>query len=170
MDDARAIAGTYADLKFIRTRSVAQIVVEIPIEQADAFVAMFGPPIPSREIPVALARLNPPVGKLEDEPPNATAVPPKKEKKRFSDLPASQQAALRCSDPSFREYLGVLGHSVVTEKDAAGAVRFICGVQSRGEFNPNNLMHDPVSLERWQTLERRYQDYIANRNYSESVR
>ena len=34
MTDAIAITGTYADFKLIKTRSAAQIVVEIPIEGA----------------------------------------------------------------------------------------------------------------------------------------
>lgn len=164
MADARAIAGTYADLKFIRTRSVAQIVVEIPIEEAGRFVAMFGTPTPSGEIPVALARLNESVGRLEDEPPNA--VMPKKDKRRFAEKSAAEQSGIRCADESFREYLGVLGYAVVTEEDAARCVRYLCGVPSRANINEENV----VALERWQTLEKRYQDWLADRQYKDSVR
>ncbi len=53
-----AFSGSYCDLKFIKSRSVAQVVVEIPIEQAAAFIAAFGAPEPSKECPVAIARLD----------------------------------------------------------------------------------------------------------------
>jgi hypothetical protein len=54
-----AFQGSYADLKFIKSRSVAQVVVELPIEEAAAFVAAFGAPVPGSECPVALARIHP---------------------------------------------------------------------------------------------------------------
>src|SRR6185312_4925497 len=54
------IDGSYADFKLIKTRSVAQICVEIPIEEAERFIGMFGIPKPGIEIPVAVARLQVP--------------------------------------------------------------------------------------------------------------
>ncbi len=53
-----AFTGSYADLKFIKSRSVMQVIVELPIEQADAFLAAFKAPQPGAERPVALALLN----------------------------------------------------------------------------------------------------------------
>ncbi len=50
---AAAFQGSYCDMKFIKSRSVAQVVIEIPIEQAAAFVAAFGAPDPAKECPVA---------------------------------------------------------------------------------------------------------------------
>ena len=53
------IAGTFADFKLIKGRKVAQIVVEIPIEQADAIVAALGGlPNPAVERWVAMAPVN----------------------------------------------------------------------------------------------------------------
>lgn len=42
MSSATAFSGSYCDMRFVKSRKVAQIVVEIPIEQAAAFVAAFG--------------------------------------------------------------------------------------------------------------------------------
>ncbi len=51
------IEGSYADFKLVKTRGVAQLVIEIPIERAAEAVAMFGIPQPGQEIAVAIARL-----------------------------------------------------------------------------------------------------------------
>ena len=56
--NAAAISGDYTDLKFIRTRKVCQVVIEIPMEQASAFIAAFGAPRPDGNVPVALAKLD----------------------------------------------------------------------------------------------------------------
>jgi hypothetical protein len=52
-----AIAGSLAEIKFIKSRSVCVLCVEIPIEQSEDAIAKFGVPIPGREIPIALALL-----------------------------------------------------------------------------------------------------------------
>lgn len=54
----KIIQGTYSDYKIVKSRSVAQIIVEIPLETAESFVQMFGMPLPSKEKWVALAMLN----------------------------------------------------------------------------------------------------------------
>lgn len=57
-DKDSAITADYAQLKFVQGRKVAQIILEIPIEQGAEFVRMFGTPNPEEGTPVALARLN----------------------------------------------------------------------------------------------------------------
>jgi len=54
----RITKGTYSDFKIVKTRNVAQVIVEIPLEQAEEFVNMFGMPTPNMEKWVAVARLN----------------------------------------------------------------------------------------------------------------
>src|SRR5689334_3898132 len=77
---AAAIAGVFSDYKLVRTRSVVQIIVEVPVEQqADVFAAL-GYPMPGQEIHVAVARMRttdeqpvPPAGNLkpqQQEPPD----------------------------------------------------------------------------------------------------
>lgn len=53
-----AVKASYSDFKILKTRSVFQIVLEAPIEDAESFVTAFGLPLPGRERPVALALLN----------------------------------------------------------------------------------------------------------------
>lgn len=136
-----------------------------------------------------------PVGRLEDEPPNAVTLSeavdrakmkagwrsgsvtdPKKDKRRFADLPASQQAAIRCGEQQFREFLHgaykqwfeqiSVAQDITGEELAAELVRKICGVGSRAAINETNQ----VALERWFDLERRYQDWLANKQYAGSIR
>lgn len=53
-----------------------------------------------------------------------------KERRRFSDLPLAQQAAMRCGDPRFQKFLKV------DDADwAAVAVRRACNVESRKELD-----------------------------------
>src|ERR1700722_11815919 len=97
MSTPAAFSGDYTDLRFIKTRSVAAITIEIPIEQASAFVAAFGAPVPSYGCPVAIARLD--LNSVSAAPVAIAA--PTKERRLFSSLPLSQQAALRCNDTDF---------------------------------------------------------------------
>lgn len=97
-----------------------------------------------------------------------------KDKRRFADLPASQQAGMRCGEGLFHKFLihaytdemgdALVGHDKPSDWAAAG-VRKICGVSSRGDIGS-----DPVALERWQNLESRYQQFLTDQQYAESRR
>lgn len=134
-----AFSADYVDLRFIKSRKVAQVVVEIPIEQAAAFVATFGTPNPAEGVPVALARLVP-----TQEAPRE----PAKDRRRFTDLPPSQQAAIRCNETNFWRFA-----SVADDTEAAEFVRKRCRVRSRSDLNTN-----AEAAERWNAIEG---DYFA---------
>lgn len=51
-------SASYTDLKLVKTRSVGQVVLELPIERIEAFVALFGIPQPGKEQAVAIALLD----------------------------------------------------------------------------------------------------------------
>ena len=58
MSKPAAIMGTFADLKIIKTRKLAQFIIEIPIERADeALRALGGIPMSDQERWVAIARI-----------------------------------------------------------------------------------------------------------------
>jgi hypothetical protein len=138
MMEHAAIQGTFADLKSVKTRSVVQMVVEIPIEQAERIVSMFGFPQPGAEIAVAVARLDP--EKASPSPPEAPAKP----KKRFSEYSLAEQAGMRCQDAAFQSWLYVRyreqcdGAGLTMESAseiAASVVRWYCGVDSRRDLD-----------------------------------
>lgn len=156
--NAAAVQGFYCDLKFIKTRSVAAITIEIPIEQAAAFVAAFGTPHPSAEIPVALARLDTtqPKPKALSAPPQRDSEP-SKERRPFASLPASTQAGIVCNEPAFWKYLiDKFGRDVAGAVTAADFVREYCEIDSRSELAAN-----PKAKLRWELLA---SDYLAWRN------
>jgi hypothetical protein len=150
MTRAAAFQGFYSDLRFIKTRSVAAITIEIPIEQASAFVAAFGAPTPGAEIPVAIARIDP--KKLASEAPKPSGEA--KERRRFHDLPLSQQAAMRCNEPAFWKFLleQKIEGRIDSESAAAVAVRELCHCESRAELKRGTFIGDE-----WQGLEYEYQ-------------
>jgi hypothetical protein len=81
---AAAIKGCFSDFKLIRTRSVCQIVIEVPLEQADAALAALGGlPRPEQERWIALARIDLNAVKKQEA---ANTVSPSQ------DFPAAQAA------------------------------------------------------------------------------
>lgn len=130
MNDAAVISADYVDLKFIKSRKVCQIVVEIDIDHAQKFVAAFGTPNPATGVPVALARID----------PNAKAEPVKgeKPKRQWGELSRAEQAGIACSEMRFWRFLSERARSagLITNADeAAIAVRTICGVNSRANLD-----------------------------------
>lgn len=119
-----AISGDYVDLKFIKGRKVAQIVIEIPIETANAFVQAFGTPSPAEGVPVALARLQ--AGKAE---PEAAKAP-----RRMNELPLVSQAVLLCKREAFWRYLNEHGWICSDEAAATDILRQICTIASRADL------------------------------------
>ena len=150
-----AVAGTYFDLKFIKTRKVAQMVIEVPIEKAGEIVALFGTPMPDQEVWCAVAPLKgPPVEvpvlsksvsrRLEASGLMGTEKP----KRKWDDIPASEQAGIACADEGFQRWIGS-PEGVVR---AAELVRERCGVLTRGAFD-----RVPETAQRWHALYARFQ-------------
>ena len=123
MTDA-VIKGTYSDLKFIKTRKVAQVVIEVPIEQAGAFVEAFGTPQPDKETWVAIARLE-----------AAVAA----EKPKGGRL--AKKAGILCGERLFQRYVFQSYPAPTangTDKEIAEQfVRDYCGVESRSQLDHN---------------------------------
>lgn len=142
MTDA-IIRGNYSDLKAVKTRSVVQIIIEVPIEQGEAVVKAFGFPQPGNEIPVAIARMT---------PDNNDTEKPEPAKRHFGDMPRSQQAGMLCSDPTFQNWL--LGLSLFTKSTeiervarTANILRGRLGIKSRCELDS-----DDEGAEKWDSM------------------
>jgi hypothetical protein len=111
----------------VKTRKVAQLVIEIPIEAADAFIAAFGSPRPDKNVPVAIARLDPAA---------------KAEKVKGGEL--ARRAGIVCGERAFQTFLelnkqvpGTTRVHVPDAENAAMILRRLCGVQSRAELDHN---------------------------------
>jgi hypothetical protein len=136
-DIPAAIQGTFADFKLVKTRRTVQIVIEVPIEQADqALAALGGLPQPAEEKWVAIARLE----------TKAKVQPLKAETK------LSLEAVMRCKDPQFWAFIKDQWYrDIDNEEEAARWVRQFCQIDSRSSLNS-----DPVAASLWRDLEGRF--------------
>jgi len=101
----------------------------------------------------------------DDEQPVA---PPAKPKRAFHDLPRSQQAALKCQDRKFQEWIEsgaapdfqewhltmAIGKRLIamSEDCAANYTRYWCNVKSRAEFDT-----DKTAGQKWDKLLTQYE-------------
>ena len=148
MTDHAIIAGSFADFKIIKTRSTAQLIIEIPIEHADeALERLGGVPQSGKERPVAVARLNLDVAR--------ELAPQASEKPKGGRL--AQQAGIVCNEGAFRQFLieqedlSVSPGRAITTAVVAEAIRLLCGVDSRSELDSN-----PDAAARWRDIHGRY--------------
>jgi hypothetical protein len=120
-----AFRAAYADLKIVKTRGVAQLILEIPLEQADAALEVLGGvPRPDREVWCAVARL------AKDAPAEPVQPEePAKERRAFHEMPLPQQAGLLCKDFRFQAWCGA-----ENEMEAIEYLRHCCGVSSRADL------------------------------------
>lgn len=128
MSEAAVISGDFCTFRHVQGRKVLQIIIEVPAEAAGAVFAALGMPGSGTGIPVALAR-------LVTAPETIAKPEAPKERRPFSELPYSQQAAMRCQEPGFREFLmqrGAVG--IFNADDAAQPLRNACAVNSRAEI------------------------------------
>lgn len=144
MPNASAFRATYADWKLIKTRSVVQVVFEVPLEQADlAYQVIGGMPDPGAERWCAIARLNEGVTVAPDLPVEAagscgdTPDRPHTPRKVAADKRMAQRAGRLCADTVFQQFLLERG-SILSkcEPEAAEFIRQYCGVVSRAELIP----------------------------------
>lgn len=146
-DQAAAFKGTFHDMKFVKGRKQAQIIVEIPIEHAAAVVAAFGAPNPENPVWIALARLDIQPAKEEPKPKNREA----------------QKAGMLCDDPRFQafvweqipsvEHLQTY-HEADRKENAENYIREFCGVTSRKDLTPDN--------ESWKHLQAEYELWLRS--------
>jgi hypothetical protein len=137
-----AFRAIYADWKLIKTRSVVQVVLELPVEQADAaYEVLGGMPVAAKERWFGVAAIRNPEaspGASVTQPGPVTQPRPDRVKRDWRDLPPSQQAGIRCEEPAFLTFLADERPDDLREvEDAADCVRMICGVVSRSELNTN---------------------------------
>lgn len=144
MNAPAAIKGTFSDFRTVKSRKIVQLIVEVPIEEAtSALNTLGGVPNPADSVWVAVARLKETseARKAEDQDGEAGGVEtsgrasasPSAPKRAWADLPPSQQAAIRCGEPSFIRWL-----QAADAEHAAMIVRRDCFVDSRRDLDTNH--------------------------------
>jgi hypothetical protein len=155
--DQAAFKAEFTDLKTVRTRSVAQLVFELPIEQVDAALAILGGvPKPGNAVWVGIARLadgdraDPvPDKPLAPKPPRASpsvsSAPyyggqkPASEARQISAPspqahPLVQRAGMLCRDERFRGWIIGCESSPLHEGEVAQLLREELGIKTRAEL------------------------------------
>jgi hypothetical protein len=179
---SEAILATFADVKFIRTRSTMQLVLELPIEQADeALKALGGVPQPGTErwVGVALApkerkesakialekhldENREGLSGITDTIRGETAKP----HRPFNSLPLSQQAGIRCNDGQFHDFLCIREDTPdIPEEQVPDLVRAICLISSRAQLDTND-----ICAQKWRKLEEEFQAYLTDLRYAGTAR
>lgn len=142
---AAAIRGVFVELRTLASRSVARIVIEVPIEKAnEALATLGGFPVPGEDRWVALALLDARVALVEIEKP--ARAKPDREPKTWGNLTSAQQAGILCNNPEFIAWCGA-----ADEHQAADYIRRRCGVASRAQLDRN-----PVAADVWRNLSRAF--------------
>lgn len=139
MADPAIILGTFADLKTVKTRSVVQLIVEVPIERGKQVVEAFGFPQPGAEVPVAVTRVKDATVAEQSKAPK-----PKRPAERWEEMSPVKQAGIMCNDAAFQRW------SCPVDKTFAGTRNRIlahCGIGSRKELNSN-----PEAAGRWSAM------------------
>ena len=153
-DAPAAIRATYSDFKLVRTRKVAQLVFEVPIEGAEAIVNTLGLPRSDTDLWVAIAR-------LQDVPTpqqrNEMQRIAQSEEPKVAD-PMVREAGMLAKDPRFRKWVAecVGDGQMCGEADAAEFIRHHCGIESRRELSTN-----PKARAKWVKLRG---DFYAERS------
>lgn len=150
---AAAISGTYADLRFIKTRGVAVISIEVPIEAAHAVLELLGAPRQDRPVWVAIARLKKEPTRDEVMSNDSTAYhfETRTTEDKFVSATASaavkamvddgkravQRAGILSNDPAFIVWGGWQGYPHSGHLVAAQFIRTRCQVESRADLATN---------------------------------
>ncbi|MGW1422725.1 hypothetical protein ACWAT4_21725 [Bradyrhizobium manausense] len=153
-----AFRACYSDWKLVKTRGVIQVVMEIPLQDADAaYEVLGGMPAPATERWFGIAALkDSEPAKLQPSEDKRSAGA-KRDKRDWSDLQPQQQAGIRCNEPTFIAFLKEERPDDWHEaQNAAECVRLICGVESRVELGIN-----PNAGIAWSRLESQYQAWRA---------
>lgn len=160
MTETAAFKATYSDWKLIRTRGVVQVVMEVPLAEADAaYGVLGGMPNPANETWFGIAPIN--LHKPAKENKTSVAPTPRQDPKsvggKWRDLQPAAQAGIRCAEPTFRVFLCEMhGYDASSDELAAKAVRDFCGVNSRVELAAN---HKARVL--WHQLDEQFQAWKA---------
>lgn len=138
------IEAEFANWKTVPTRSVLQLIMEVPIEAQAAVLTALGAPIPGQSQRCAIALLRAPAETPAEEPPA-------KEKQKWNEMPPCQQAVLAAMGTRFQDFAAEMGDIPSSEGDASHFIRDNCGIKSRSELNTNDEAADL-----WRTM---YKDY-----------
>lgn len=100
---ASAFRATYSDWRLVKTRRVVQVVMEVPLEDADkAYEILGGMPNPSEGQWFGIAALQ---SAVKAQPERKDGASTARAKLPWREKPVSSQVAIRVTEPSFKAFL-----------------------------------------------------------------
>lgn len=147
MTDRAALQGQLVDIRNVGTHKSVKLTIHVPEELALSVTEMFGWPTAVNPVSVALARLVVPADKPENEglsPSLAT-----KERRRWADLSAGEQAGIRCNEADFQRFLYVRD-----AEQAAMMLRSKFKVASRKDIPRDSWEEFEAEYQLWQRASR----------------
>jgi hypothetical protein len=155
-----AIHADFADFRQVKSRKVAQLIFEVPLEQLPEVMQVLGWPRPDGNIPVGIARLVAEIGpdalSLHDSVPTPSASGEGQDIRRTYSR--SQMAAILCYDAEFQDWLGFNVESVQAQfpdRDPVEACRQLADSWVKHELeitSKRELDTDPSKGEAWDKL------------------
>lgn len=97
-------------------------------------------------------------------------IPEAKDRRPFASLPLSQQAALRCKDATFQDFMCHYYWNTMAEADEAYTTQL---VKDAIGFESRSALDDPVNaeaIETWGNIEGRYQSWRTDQRYATVAR
>lgn len=188
-EDDCIILGTYVAQRSVAGRKVLQIMIEVPDDMANEALAILGYPRTGTSNWVSVARVTPeaaahwvaalqarakPAAALTYSPVTPVPLPstgdtPVSEKsgaggkgRKWSDIPYSQQAAIRAQDPDFQHWA-----KCITTDEATAYIKQYCQIESRVELDD---MDRDITRARWRDIDDSYAEHLTDRQYSEAKR
>lgn len=157
-DDKPAIfKATYTNFKNVPSRSVVQLIFEVPVEQYDQAYRVLGIPHPGEQRWFAIARL------IDNEQPARPSLQtPPKHRLTHWDMKPSQRAGDRCSDVRFQTWLLNNGRiAEATEEAATAYVRKIAG-GSRSNLGAEGF---ESQTEMWDKIDRIFDEHLKQQRF-----
>jgi hypothetical protein len=137
-----AFRAVYSDMKLVKTRQVAQLIFEIPIENFDAaYEVLGGMPVPSKERWFGIAALKSPAEEAPSNVPSGSppSTRPDGTKRDWRDLPPPQRAGIRVGEALFAAFLREERPDDWHEaQDADDCLKLICGINSKRDLLTNH--------------------------------
>ena len=185
MKSPAAFQATYADWRLVKGRKVCQIILEVPLEAANAVLDVLGGmPDPAQSLWLGVARLNGTASAVNPELPSPSShqtspgnfdatggvsppLPgtdgrkPGTQSKPWSSMSPAQQAGILCNEKDFRQFISMHYGDAYKHLSPAEFVRELCGVKSRKDIASNHK-----SRVIWHQL---VEDYRVWQRYPEMV-
>lgn len=140
--DTDVILGSYSNMIVVKTRSVVQVVIEVPIERGGEITDLLGFPNPSAEVPVVIARMDPEMLRDREAARIEHANDQDEDEPLPRPKPLSQIAGMLCGVGSFQQFIREQSDGWdhrPSSDEAADWLRSNCGIKSRADLNTNEV-------------------------------